>query len=169
MKRNQQLQSSHCESAGILCLSPNSYQIKWMVLPRFQSSVSMWVIWNIRNSSKFLSDNKSFLASASFQSRLPFFFFPPKISNLSLQLISSAIQRCRMSEDLCRLSVVLKRSPVSDPPILGISSNILALFPTIHLTVYLFIYVFLKLMWFDHIPVTCADRYTHVPAYGSQN
>ncbi|CBI28546.3 unnamed protein product, partial [Vitis vinifera] len=57
----------------------------------------------------------------SFQSRLPFFFFPPKISNLSLQLISSAIQRCRMSEDLCRLSVVLKRSPVSDPPILGIS------------------------------------------------
>uniref|UniRef100_F6HHV3 Type 2 DNA topoisomerase 6 subunit B-like n=1 Tax=Vitis vinifera TaxID=29760 RepID=F6HHV3_VITVI len=26
-----------------------------------------------------------------------------------------------MSEDLCRLSVVLKRSPVSDPPILGIS------------------------------------------------
>ncbi|RVW43440.1 Type 2 DNA topoisomerase 6 subunit B-like [Vitis vinifera] len=26
-----------------------------------------------------------------------------------------------MSEDLCRLSVVLKHSPVSDPPILGIS------------------------------------------------
>eukprot|EP00261_Vitis_vinifera_P020564 XP_010651443.1 PREDICTED: type 2 DNA topoisomerase 6 subunit B-like isoform X4 [Vitis vinifera] len=43
------------------------------------------------------------------------------VPKLCLHLISSAIQRCRMSEDLCRLSVVLKRSPVSDPPILGIS------------------------------------------------
>ena len=44
-----------------------------------------------------------------------------------LQLISSAIQRCRLSEALCRLSVVLKRSPNSDPLLLRISSNSLSL------------------------------------------
>ncbi|XP_042500523.1 type 2 DNA topoisomerase 6 subunit B-like isoform X2 [Macadamia integrifolia] len=36
-------------------------------------------------------------------------------------LISSAIQRCRIAEDLCRLSVVLKRIPDSDPPLVRIS------------------------------------------------
>lgn len=58
-----------------------------------------------------------------------------------------------MSEDLCRLSVVLKRSPAADPPAIGVSSNILALFPTIHLAVHVFVYVLLKLMKFVHIPV----------------
>ncbi|KAK7816794.1 type 2 dna topoisomerase 6 subunit b-like, partial [Quercus suber] len=38
-----------------------------------------------------------------------------------LQLISSAIQRCRLSGDLCRLSVILKFSPNSDPLLLRIS------------------------------------------------
>ncbi|KAB2072187.1 hypothetical protein ES319_A07G000600v1 [Gossypium barbadense] len=33
------------------------------------------------------------------------------------KLISSAVKRCRLSEDLCRLSVVLKRSP----PIIRVS------------------------------------------------
>ncbi|XP_050276665.1 type 2 DNA topoisomerase 6 subunit B-like [Quercus robur] len=40
---------------------------------------------------------------------------------ICLHLISSAIQRCRLSEDLCRLSVVLKFSPNSDPLLLRIS------------------------------------------------
>ncbi|XP_050373209.1 type 2 DNA topoisomerase 6 subunit B-like [Argentina anserina] len=35
------------------------------------------------------------------------------VSELSLQLISSAFQRCRASDDLCSLSVVLRRSPAS--------------------------------------------------------
>ncbi|ONI30442.1 hypothetical protein PRUPE_1G251700 [Prunus persica] len=37
------------------------------------------------------------------------------VRDLCLQLISSAFQRCHASEDLCRLSVILKRSPQSDP------------------------------------------------------
>ncbi|KAB2624740.1 hypothetical protein D8674_016400 [Pyrus ussuriensis x Pyrus communis] len=41
--------------------------------------------------------------------------------DLCLQLISSAFQRCRTSEDLCRLSVLLKRSPPSDPRSVQIS------------------------------------------------
>ncbi|KAM4109835.1 hypothetical protein ACB094_03G149600 [Castanea mollissima] len=40
---------------------------------------------------------------------------------ICLHLISSAIQRCRLSGDLCRLSVVLKRSPNPDPLLLRIS------------------------------------------------
>lgn len=40
-----------------------------------------------------------------------------------LQLISSAFQRCRLSEDLCRLSVLLDQSTNNDPPITCISSN----------------------------------------------
>ncbi|KDO82396.1 hypothetical protein CISIN_1g0411021mg, partial [Citrus sinensis] len=37
-------------------------------------------------------------------------------------LISAAFQRCRVSEDLCRLSVVLKRSSDSDPSTVRIST-----------------------------------------------
>lgn len=49
-------------------------------------------------------------------------FLSPLTSALSvLQLISSAFQRCRTSEDLCRLSVLLKRSPPSDPRSVQIS------------------------------------------------
>nr|XP_023884228.1 type 2 DNA topoisomerase 6 subunit B-like isoform X2 [Quercus suber] len=40
---------------------------------------------------------------------------------ICLHLISSAIQRCRLSGDLCRLSVILKFSPNSDPLLLRIS------------------------------------------------
>ncbi|KAM7468648.1 hypothetical protein LguiB_016210 [Lonicera macranthoides] len=36
-------------------------------------------------------------------------------------LISFAIQRCRMLDDHCRLSIVLKSSPFSNPPVLRIS------------------------------------------------
>ncbi|XP_038692688.1 type 2 DNA topoisomerase 6 subunit B-like isoform X2 [Tripterygium wilfordii] len=43
------------------------------------------------------------------------------LQQLCLHLISCAFQRCRLSEDLCRLSVVLKPSPASDPPVVGIS------------------------------------------------
>ncbi|XP_011649477.1 type 2 DNA topoisomerase 6 subunit B-like isoform X3 [Cucumis sativus] len=39
----------------------------------------------------------------------------------TLQLISSAIRRCICSERLCRLSVLLQRSPASDPPLVRIS------------------------------------------------
>ncbi|XP_043723375.1 type 2 DNA topoisomerase 6 subunit B-like isoform X2 [Telopea speciosissima] len=41
--------------------------------------------------------------------------------SLYQNLISSAIQRCRIAEDLCRLTVVLKRIPDSDPPLVRIS------------------------------------------------
>lgn len=43
--------------------------------------------------------------------------------HLLLQLISSAFQRCRVSEDLCRLSIILRFSPASDPLIVQISSK----------------------------------------------
>nr|XP_011463198.1 PREDICTED: uncharacterized protein LOC101307297 isoform X2 [Fragaria vesca subsp. vesca] len=36
------------------------------------------------------------------------------VPELCLQLISSAFQRCRASDDLCRLSVTLRRSPLSN-------------------------------------------------------
>ncbi|KAG4109259.1 hypothetical protein ERO13_1Z049603v2 [Gossypium hirsutum] len=42
--------------------------------------------------------------------------FSQSQSTLS-QLISSAVKRCRLSEDLCRLSVVVK----SSPPIIRVS------------------------------------------------
>ncbi|XLS93278.1 hypothetical protein HN51_069286 [Arachis hypogaea] len=35
------------------------------------------------------------------------------VQNLSLHLISSAFQRCRLSEQICRLSVILSRSSSS--------------------------------------------------------
>ncbi|KAH9773231.1 Type 2 DNA topoisomerase 6 subunit B-like [Citrus sinensis] len=44
------------------------------------------------------------------------------VQRLCLHLISAAFQRCRVSEDLCRLSVVLKRSSDSDPSTVRISS-----------------------------------------------
>ncbi|GKV22900.1 hypothetical protein SLEP1_g32712 [Rubroshorea leprosula] len=37
------------------------------------------------------------------------------VQKLCLHLISSAFQRCRQSEDLCRLSVVLNRSTAASP------------------------------------------------------
>ncbi|XP_042981135.1 type 2 DNA topoisomerase 6 subunit B-like isoform X2 [Carya illinoinensis] len=40
---------------------------------------------------------------------------------ICLQLVSSAIQRCRLSGELCRLSVVVKCSPPSDPFLIRIS------------------------------------------------
>ncbi|THF96897.1 hypothetical protein TEA_021489 [Camellia sinensis var. sinensis] len=43
------------------------------------------------------------------------------VHQLCQKLISSAIQRCRMSDHLCRLSVFLKSSPPSDPPLVRIS------------------------------------------------
>ncbi|KAL9421469.1 hypothetical protein AB3S75_038934 [Citrus x aurantiifolia] len=43
------------------------------------------------------------------------------VQRLCLHLISAAFQRCRVSEDLCRLSVVLKRSSDSDPSTVRIS------------------------------------------------
>nr|GEV78395.1 type 2 DNA topoisomerase 6 subunit B-like [Tanacetum cinerariifolium] len=44
------------------------------------------------------------------------------VRNLCQQLITSAIKRCRISGDLCRLSVSFKSSsPLTDPPILRIS------------------------------------------------
>ncbi|XP_043805595.1 type 2 DNA topoisomerase 6 subunit B-like isoform X2 [Manihot esculenta] len=43
------------------------------------------------------------------------------VSKLCFHLISSAFQRCRLSEDICRLSVILKSSPASDAPIIRIS------------------------------------------------
>lgn len=55
-----------------------------------------------------------------------------------LQLVSSAIQRCRLSGELCRLSVVVKCSPPSDPFLIRISSKFLPLSPVI-----LFCFVFL--------------------------
>ncbi|GAY36348.1 hypothetical protein CUMW_021570 [Citrus unshiu] len=43
------------------------------------------------------------------------------VQRLCLHLISVAFQRCRVSEDLCRLSVVLKRSSDSDPSTVRVS------------------------------------------------
>lgn len=43
------------------------------------------------------------------------------------QLISSAIQRCRISGELCRLSVGLKSFPLANPPLVRISSTSLSL------------------------------------------
>uniref|UniRef100_A0A0A0LMM9 Type 2 DNA topoisomerase 6 subunit B-like n=1 Tax=Cucumis sativus TaxID=3659 RepID=A0A0A0LMM9_CUCSA len=43
------------------------------------------------------------------------------LQDLYLHLISSAIRRCICSERLCRLSVLLQRSPASDPPLVRIS------------------------------------------------
>ncbi|CAL5396122.1 unnamed protein product [Camellia sinensis] len=45
------------------------------------------------------------------------------VHQLCQKLISSAIQRCRMSDHLCRLSVFLKSSPPSDPPLVRISDT----------------------------------------------
>ncbi|KAK3017109.1 hypothetical protein RJ639_006959 [Escallonia herrerae] len=44
------------------------------------------------------------------------------------QFIYCAIQRCRKSDELCRLSVALKSSPLSDPHIVQISSIVASLF-----------------------------------------
>ncbi|KFK40786.1 hypothetical protein AALP_AA2G040900 [Arabis alpina] len=43
------------------------------------------------------------------------------VPKLLLQLISSAFQRCRLTEDLCRLSVLLDQSTHKDPPITCVS------------------------------------------------
>ncbi|KAL4586936.1 hypothetical protein LXL04_011584 [Taraxacum kok-saghyz] len=43
------------------------------------------------------------------------------VRNLCRHLISSAIQRCRISGELCRLSVGLKSSPLANPPLVRIS------------------------------------------------
>ncbi|CAH1417224.1 unnamed protein product [Lactuca virosa] len=43
------------------------------------------------------------------------------VRNLCRYLISSAIQRCRMSGELCRLSVGLKSFPLANPPLVRIS------------------------------------------------
>ncbi|XP_022962324.1 type 2 DNA topoisomerase 6 subunit B-like isoform X3 [Cucurbita moschata] len=43
------------------------------------------------------------------------------LQDLCLLLISLAIRRCICSERLCRLSVLLQRSPASDPPLVRIS------------------------------------------------
>ncbi|KAL2543203.1 hypothetical protein Adt_04181 [Abeliophyllum distichum] len=43
------------------------------------------------------------------------------MENLCDYLITCAIQRCRISDDFCRLSVSLKSSPQSTPPLLWIS------------------------------------------------
>ncbi|KAI7728853.1 hypothetical protein M8C21_023832, partial [Ambrosia artemisiifolia] len=43
------------------------------------------------------------------------------IRNLCRHLISSAIKRCRTSGELCRLSVILKSSPLATPPFVRIS------------------------------------------------
>ncbi|KAH0903576.1 hypothetical protein HID58_043079 [Brassica napus] len=43
------------------------------------------------------------------------------VPKLLLQLISSAFQRCRLAEDLCRLSLLLHQSAGNDPPITSIS------------------------------------------------
>ncbi|KAI3497694.1 hypothetical protein L1887_33176 [Cichorium endivia] len=43
------------------------------------------------------------------------------VRNLCRHLISSAIQRCRMSGELCRLSVSLKSSPLANPTLVRIS------------------------------------------------
>ncbi|GAY36350.1 hypothetical protein CUMW_021580 [Citrus unshiu] len=47
------------------------------------------------------------------------------VQRLCLHLISVAFQRCRVSEDLCRLSVVLKRSSDSDPSTVRVSNGVL--------------------------------------------
>ncbi|XP_031277041.1 type 2 DNA topoisomerase 6 subunit B-like isoform X2 [Pistacia vera] len=44
------------------------------------------------------------------------------VQNLCIHLISAAFQRCRVSEDLCRLSVVLKCCSAHDPLTVGITS-----------------------------------------------
>ncbi|KAG5520907.1 hypothetical protein RHGRI_033461 [Rhododendron griersonianum] len=56
------------------------------------------------------------------------------VQQLCEHLISCAIQRCRMSDHLCRLSVLLKSSPSSDPPLVRISGNNLSLSP--YLSIY---------------------------------
>nr|KAJ0210107.1 hypothetical protein LSAT_V11C400159400 [Lactuca sativa] len=43
------------------------------------------------------------------------------VRNLCRHLISSAIQRCRISGELCRLSVGLKSFPLANPPLVRIS------------------------------------------------
>ncbi|KAI8527089.1 hypothetical protein RHMOL_Rhmol12G0048700 [Rhododendron molle] len=53
------------------------------------------------------------------------------VQQLCEHLISCAIQRCRMSNHLCRLSVLLKSFPSSDPPLVRISGNNLSLSPRI--------------------------------------
>ncbi|XP_050205669.1 type 2 DNA topoisomerase 6 subunit B-like isoform X2 [Mercurialis annua] len=48
---------------------------------------------------------------------------PSPVTELCLDLILAAFQRCRVSEDICRLSIILKASlsPPSDSPIIRIS------------------------------------------------
>ncbi|KAK1425873.1 hypothetical protein QVD17_21235 [Tagetes erecta] len=53
------------------------------------------------------------------------------ITNLCRHLISSAIQRCRISGELCRLSVSLKSSPLAIPPLVRISNGVLSIATTI--------------------------------------
>ncbi|GAY36349.1 hypothetical protein CUMW_021580 [Citrus unshiu] len=56
------------------------------------------------------------------------------VQRLCLHLISVAFQRCRVSEDLCRLSVVLKRSSDSDPSTVRVSNGVLNVQTTTLLT-----------------------------------
>lgn len=75
----------------------------------------------VRESSNFfinrLSQTHYFLNIRIFLFTIFYFFLKRS------QFISSAIQRCRMSGELCRLSVILKCSPSSNPLVLLISSK----------------------------------------------
>lgn len=62
------------------------------------------------------------ISERSFRFRISITIFFSWIHPLS-QLISSAFQRCRVSEDLCRLSVILRVSAASDPHTIHISSK----------------------------------------------
>lgn len=77
------------------------------------------------------------------------------------QLISSAIQRCRIADHLCRLSVLLKSSPSFEPPLVRISGNNLTLslslyiyFCTSELLAYVsYVLCFVHMPWI-HITLT---------------
>ncbi|KAI3744628.1 hypothetical protein L1987_57715 [Smallanthus sonchifolius] len=58
------------------------------------------------------------------------------IRNLCRHLISSAIQRCRISGELCRLSVSLKASPLASPPLVRITNGVISIATTISFTTF---------------------------------
>ena len=139
------LASLGCEAAGPLYLSlSQAHVIQFSLVSRLSP------FQNHPSAPKFSSQSRGKIPSQSFSPmefasvhpiclhvsqflqsltrNLKFLHRSQSISDIyCLQLISSAIQRCRLSEALCRLSVVLKRSPNSDPLLLRISSNSLYL------------------------------------------
>lgn len=99
---------------GSLCLLwslGRNFCERWISL-RLKTSVCMWVSI-FRKASNLMHINFIFVI----------YYLLLSLNFKKPQLISCAFQRCRLLEDLCRLTVILKSSPASDPHAVRISSK----------------------------------------------